>query len=87
MNVPVAVNWFRLPISSCELAGVTAIETSAASPTVNAPWPVTPDIVALTVIDPAEMVFANPEAEIVATPVFEDDHATDAVMSAVFPSR
>ena len=52
--MPVAVNWFRLPISNCEFAGVTAIETRAASPTVNVPWPVTPDMVALTVTDPVE---------------------------------
>lgn len=82
-----AVNWFRVPRSSCGLAGVMAIETRAALVTVNVALPVTPDNVALTVTEPVEWLVAKPEPEIVTTLLLEDDQATEAVISWLDPSR
>lgn len=47
-----AVNWFSVPRKTCELAGVTAIETSTALVTVNVLLPETFDNAAVIVEDP-----------------------------------
>ena len=84
--VPVAVNCCVVPSAIDGLTGVTAIETSAAAVTVKVVEPVTPPDAALIVVAPVATVFANPAAEIVATPVLEDVHVAELVRFPVVPS-
>jgi hypothetical protein len=53
------------------VAGVTAMETSVAGVTVKLAEPLTPPLVAVTVVEPVATPVAKPLAEIVATPVGE----------------
>ncbi len=81
--VPVAVNCSVSPLATLGLAGVTAIETSAAGRTVSVVLPVTPLDVAEMVVVPAARVVARPPAAIVAVTVSVDAQVAVAVRSCV----
>ena len=62
-----------MPAAIDEIAGVTAIETSAAGVTVNAtPGDVTPPCEAVMVVVPVATPAARPDALIVAVEVLEE---------------
>jgi hypothetical protein len=84
--VPVAVNCGAIPLATLGLAGVTAIETSAAPVTVSVVFPVTVPEVAEIVVVPAATVVARPPAAIVAVVVLDDAQVAVAVRSCVEPS-
>jgi hypothetical protein len=67
--------------------GVTAIETSAAGPTVSVVLPVTPDEVALIWTLPWARPLASPPALIVARAGFDDAHVSELVSGCVDPSE
>ena len=77
--------WVR-PLASDGLAGVTAIDATTAGVTVSVVAPLTPPSVAVIVVEPANSAEARPVVEMVATVVFDDDQATDAVRFWVVPS-
>ena len=68
------------------MAGVTAIETSAAAETVRFVEPETLPEVAVAVVLPSDTLLASPEILMVAMPAPAVLHATDAVISSVLPS-
>src|SRR5215467_1839182 len=72
--VPVAVNWRVAPLAMVGLAGVSAIDTSAAGPTVSVVLPVMAPEVALICAVPCAAPLASPLAETVAVAVFDDAH-------------
>lgn len=84
--VPVATNASVRPLAMLGSTGVTVIEVSAAARTVSAVVPVMLPEVALIVVLPAVTAVARPVASIVATPVFDEAQAADAVRLAVVPS-
>jgi hypothetical protein len=86
VNVPVAVNCSASPSGSDGMAGVTAMETSAADVTVNPVEPVMEPDAALTVVEPVALLVAWPEVLIMAMLVLAQLHATNAVRSCVLPS-
>src|SRR5206468_3033742 len=67
--------------------GVTAIDTSAAGPTVKLALPVTPTQVALIWEVPWAIPVARPTALIIATAAFEETHVTELVRLWVLPSE
>ena len=67
-------------------AGVTAIDVSAAGPTVSVTVTVSPDELALMSVVPSETAPATPAEVIGATATFDDAHDTAFVMSWVLPS-
>lgn len=69
------------------LAGVTTIEVRKAGPTVNAVEPTIEPWVADTDEAPLDLVATRPAGVTMATAVFDDDHVTDEVRSAVEPSE
>ncbi len=69
------------------LAGVTAIDCSVAAVTVSVAVPERLPQVAVMTDDPTATLVARPPAEIVATEVVPEDHATKAVMSCVVLSE
>ena len=75
------MNCWRVPRSKTGFAGVMVIETKIALVTVRVPMPVTPDKVALMVVEPMALLLAEPEPEIAATLVLDVAHSTLAVMS------
>ncbi len=86
VNVPVAVNCCVVPSGIEGMAGVIAIDTSAAGVTVSDVDPVTEPEAAEIVVEPIATLVALPPAEIVATPVFEELHVEVEVRSCVLPS-
>jgi hypothetical protein len=88
--VPVAVNWRVVPFAMLGLVGVTARETSVAGVTVRVVEADTPPEVALIVVEPVSTEVASPFEPaallMVAIPVDEELHVTDAVRSWVEPS-
>ena len=74
------------PTAIVGLAGVTAIETSAALLTVSVVDPLTDPNVAVIVVFPNPVLVAKPVLLIVATPVFVELQLTDAVRNCVLPS-
>jgi hypothetical protein len=84
--VPVAVNCGAIPLATLGLAGVTAMETSAAPVTVSVVFPVMLPEVAEIVVVPAATVVARPPAAIVAVVVLDDAQVAVAVRSCVEPS-
>ena len=68
-------------------AGVTAIDTNAAGPTVNVVLPVTAPDVALICDVPCAAPLARPPAVIVATARFDDTHVAELVTSSNVPSE
>jgi len=83
LNVPVAVNCCVAPLAIDGLAGVTAIDCSAAPVTVNVVDPVTPFNVAEIVLVPVATPVAKPAALIVATDVVPEAHVTEPVRFCV----
>jgi hypothetical protein len=84
--VPVAVNCCVSPLATLELAGVTAMETSAAGVTVSVAFPVMLLEVAEIVVVPAARVVARPLGATVAVAVLDDAQVAVAVRSCVEPS-
>jgi hypothetical protein len=88
--VPVAVNCLVPPLLTFVLDGVTAMDVKVVPPppppllvTVSRVFPeIVPDV-AVIVVEPAATPVANPPLLMVATPVFDEFHATDAVRSCV----
>jgi hypothetical protein len=81
--VPVAVNWSVSPLGTLGFAGVTAMDSRTAAPTVNTVEPVIPPSVALMVEVPVDNPVASPPLVIVATEVVADAHITWLVRSCV----
>ena len=90
VKVPVAVKCWVVPNAIDGVAGVTAIETSAAAVTVRVVLPETPFDAAVISVDPLPTVVASPcDPEvllIVATLVVAELHCAVVVMSCVVPS-
>jgi hypothetical protein len=86
LYVPVAVNCCESPFATLGLAGVTAMETSAAPCTVSVVLPVTVPEVAEMVVVPTATAVARPPAAIVAAAVFVDAQIAVAVRFCVEPS-
>jgi hypothetical protein len=86
VNVPVAVNCCVSPLATDGLAGVTAMDCSAAAVTVSVVDPETIPEVAVIVEEPTPVAVAKPAAEIVATADEDEFHATEPVRFWVLPS-
>jgi len=84
--VPVAVNCGFSPLATLELAGVTAMETSAGPVTVRMVLPVMLPEVAEIVVVPAATAVARPPVAIVAVVVLDDAQVAVVVRSCVEPS-
>lgn len=86
-NVPVAVNWPVEPFDMTRLLGRIAIETTVADVTVNVVEAETPPDVTEIMEEPVAVDTALPielaALLIVATPVFDELHVTDVVISRV----
>jgi hypothetical protein len=89
LNVPVAVNCCVFPTRTEGVAGVTAIDVSAAAVTVNtAVFEVTPPCAAVMFVVPTPTPVASPVvAPIVPTVPVADAHAAVVVRSCVVPSE
>jgi len=89
-KTPVAVNCRVIPFATLGFAGVTPIDTSTAGVTVNVVLPVTPPLLAETVVLPTPVVVAKPFEPapllMIAAPVLDEDHVTSAVTSLRLPS-
>ena len=85
--VPVAVNCCVVPLGIDRFAGVTAIETRTAGPTVKVVVAVTPAELALIWEVPCAAPVARPLALMVATAVFEDAQVAEFVRFWVDPSE
>ena len=75
-----------LPNAMDALAGEITIETRAADVTVSDALPLTPDDVALMVVEPTAMLVAMPVLEMVATLVFDELQVAELVRFLVLPS-
>jgi hypothetical protein len=84
--VPVAVNGCVSPFATLGVAGVTAMETSAADTTVSVVLPVMLPEVAEIVVVPAATVVARPPAAMSAVAVLDEAHVAEAVRFCVEPS-
>jgi len=76
-----------VPLAIVGFAGVTAIDTRVAGPTVRVVLPVTPLTVALIWEVPWAAPLARPPAVMVATAVLEDAQVAEAVRSWDDPSE
>jgi hypothetical protein len=81
------VNCRAVPLAIDGFAGVTAIDTRTAGPTVKVVLPVTPAELALTWEVHCAAPVARPVAVIVATAGFDDTQVTELVTSSVDPSE
>src|SRR5205823_2497571 len=79
VNVPVAVNCCFVPLAMLGLAGVTAIDCSAAAVTVRTVEPVTPFSVAVMLDVPVAAAVASPVALMVATEGVAEAQVTELV--------
>ena len=86
VKVPVAVNCWVVPSGICGIAGVTAIETSAAGVTVKVVEPLVEPAVAVTLALPWLTLVANPWPSTVAILLSAELHLADVVRSSVLPS-
>jgi hypothetical protein len=86
VKLPVAVNCFVVPNGISGIAGVTAIETSAAGLTLSVVVPETVPAVALTPVLPTATLLATPCPLTVAMAEFAVSQATAVVKSKVPPS-
>jgi hypothetical protein len=86
VNVPVAVNACVVPSGIVGIAGVTAIDTSAAGVTVSVVEPLIVPMVALTVVLPTATVAATPCEFTVATLLFAVLQFTAVLRFSVLPS-
>lgn len=82
-KVPVALNCWVVPTAMLWLAGVTAIDASAA--VVNTVEPKMLPEVAVMVVEPMARAVTRPESLMAATPVSDELHVTNAVRSWVEP--
>lgn len=80
VKVPVAVNWTVVWRAILGFDGVTAIDTNAGD-TVTETFPVTPCILAVTVVCPLATAVRFPPVLTVATAVCDEAQATELVMS------
>ena len=81
------MNCWASPAATLGLAGVTAIEVSAAGSTVSVVLPLLAPRVAEMVVVPAATVVARPVASIVAAAAFVDAQVTCVVRFWVEPSE
>ena len=72
LNVPIAVNCTVAPSATDAFAGDTTSETSVADVTVKAALPLTPELVAVIVLDPGVLPVVTPELETVAAVEFDE---------------
>jgi hypothetical protein len=79
LYVPVAVNCWVFPFAMEGLAGVTAIDTRVAEPTVSTVEPETEPEVALMTLVPTPAPVARPPEVMVAVDIVAEAHVTDAV--------
>jgi hypothetical protein len=79
LYVPVAVNCCVAPMTTEELAGVTAIDTNVGAVTVKPVEPLVPPKVAWIVVLPAATPVARPPLVIVAAPGFVEVQVTELV--------
>jgi hypothetical protein len=86
LYVPVAVNCCVSPLAIDGLAGVTAIDCSAAAVTVSTVDPTIAPEVALMVLVPTATAVANPPEPMVAVAVVPDAQVTEAVKFFVLVS-
>ena len=86
LYVPVAVNCCVWPLAIEGLAGVTAIETRVAEPTVSTVDPDTDPEVALITLVPTPAPVARPPAVMVAVEMVADAQLTEAVRFCVLLS-
>jgi hypothetical protein len=86
LYVPVAVNCCVSPLAIDGLAGVTAIDWSAADVTVRTVDPTIAPEVALMVLVPTATAVANPPELMVAVAVVPDAQVTEAVRFCVVVS-
>jgi hypothetical protein len=90
VNVPVAVNCWTVPSAIVGLAGVRAIDTSAAAPTLSVVEPEIEAKVAETLAVPVATPLASPCVPaallIVAMAPLDELHCTELVMSCWLPS-
>jgi hypothetical protein len=82
----VAVNCCVWPAAIEGFAGAIARDTSVGAVTVRVVKAVTDPEAAPIVVLPCASEVAKPEAAIVATPVFDEVHVTEPVISRVLPS-
>ena len=75
-----------VPFGIDGFAGVTAIDTRAAGPTVSVVLPVTAPTVALICALPCAGPLARPPAVMVATAVFDDAQVAAPVTTCIDPS-
>ena len=85
--VPVAANCCVVPLAIDGFAGVTAIDTNAAGPTVRLVLPVTTPKVALIWELPWAAPVASPPAATVATALFDETQAAELVTTSIVPSE
>ena len=85
--VPVAVNCCVNPFATDGFAGVTAIDTNVAAPTVNTVEPLTAPSDAPIVLVPTATAVASPPAVIVAVAVVPELQVTDPVRFCVLLSE
>jgi hypothetical protein len=84
---PVAMNCLVVPLALVGLDGVIERDVRVAGVTVRVVDPDLPPNVAVIVVEPAATVLANPDALIVATPVFDESQPTEAVKFCVVLSE
>src|SRR5579859_812234 len=86
VKVPVAVNCWFVPSGMAGIAGVIAMDTNCAAPTVRVVDPVIGPRLAEIVVPPRPTLAARPVVEIVVTLFSDDDHVTTELKSWVLPS-
>jgi hypothetical protein len=86
VKVPVAVNCCVVPSGICGIAGVMAIETSAAGVTLKVVKPLVEPAVAVTLALPWLTLVAKPWPSTVAMLLSAELHLADVVKSSVLPS-
>jgi hypothetical protein len=85
LYVPVATRGSVVPMANDALAGVTAIETSTASPTLSVAEPLIEPDVAVMIALPTPCPLANPPLAMLAT-VEDEFQVTELVRSCALPS-
>src|SRR5882762_4454618 len=86
VKVPVAVNCCVVPSGICGIAGVMAIETSAAGVTLRVVEPLVEPAIAVTLTLPWLMLVAKPWPSTVAMLLSAELHLADVVKLSVLPS-
>lgn len=82
-----ALNCFVVPLEMDGFAGVTAIDTNSAGPTIKVVLLVTPAVLALIWDVPCPTPVASPPAVRVATAGLDETHVTEKVRFCVLPSE